>query len=191
MGCSTLILLGMTTALPDPKRPMKELLQDYPSARRALFAAYHIGGCQSCAFSEEDSLADVCQQNELDEKAACETIAQSHEAEQKLLLSPEIVIEKLASTSPPTLIDTRTREEHEAVKIEPSSLLTESTLSSLSTQNEEQEVILYDHTGKSVLDHISWFRGHGLKNTFALAGGIDAYAQKTDPPLPRYRLEMD
>lgn len=181
----------MTTALPDPKRPMKELLQDYPSARRALFAAYHIGGCQSCAFSEEDSLADVCQQNELDEKAACETIAQSHEAEQKLLLSPEIVIEKLASTSPPTLIDTRTREEHEAVKIEPSSLLTESTLSSLSTQNEEQEVILYDHTGKSVLDHISWFRGHGLKNTFALAGGIDAYAQKTDPPLPRYRLEMD
>lgn len=181
----------MTTTLPDPQRSMKELLADYPSARRALFAAYHIGGCQSCAFSEEDSLAEVCKAHDLDEKSVCETIAQSHEEEKKLLLSPQKVLEKLTSTPRPTLIDARTREEHEAVVIDESILLTENTLSSLFTENEEQEIILYDHSGKSVLDHVSWFRGHGLKNTFALAGGIDAYAQEADPSLPRYRLEMD
>lgn len=181
----------MTSTLPDPQTPVKELLVEYPSARRALFAAYHIGGCQSCAFSEEDSLAEVCRQHDLDEQAACETIAQSHQEEQRLLLAPTSVHEKLHSATPPTLIDTRTREEHEAVKIETSTLLTESTLSTLLTGNEEQEIILYDHTGQAVLDHVSWFRGHGLKNTFALAGGIDAYAQTADSGLPRYRLEMD
>jgi rhodanese-related sulfurtransferase len=181
----------MATALPNPQRPMKELLEDYPSARRALFAAFHIGGCQSCAFSEEDSLAQVCQEHELDVQAACETIARSHEDEQKLLLSPEAVKEKLASKTPPVLVDTRTREEHEAVCLEGSMLLTENTLSNLSTKNEEQEIVLYDHTGSAVLDHVSWFRGHGLKRTFALAGGIDAYAQEVDSSLARYRLELD
>lgn len=183
--------ISMSSLLPDPEKPVREILGSYPSARRALFAAYHIGGCQSCAFSEEDSLTEVCQQNEINVQEARETIAKSHEEEQKLLLSPLELQSQLASENPPTLVDARTREEHEAVKIEPSTLLTESTLSSLSTENTEQKVILYDHTGTSVLDHVSWFRGHGLKNCFALAGGIDAYAQEADSSIPRYRLELD
>lgn len=169
---------------------MKELLTDFPSARRALFAAYHIGGCQSCAFDEDQTLAAVCKANELDPSEVAQTIALSHQEEQKLLFSPAQLKEKLASSAPPTLIDARTKEEHEAVALENSIFLTESTLSSLSTGNEEQEIVLYDHTGKSVLDHVSWFRGHGLKNTFALAGGIDAYAQEIDSTIPRYRLEL-
>ena len=181
----------MTTALPDPNLPMTDLLRDYPSARRALFAAYHIGGCQSCAFAETDTLAKVCQQHELDLEAVCETIAESREREQELLLSPQIVAQKLASPTPPILVDARTREEHEAVKIKDSILLTESTLSNLSTQKTEQEIVLYDHQGKSVLEHVSWYRGHGLEKTFALAGGIDAYSQEVDSTIPRYRLELD
>ena len=170
---------------------MKALLEEYPSARRALFAAYHIGGCQSCAFSEEDSLATVCQQHELPLEEVRTTIAASHEKEQKLLVSPLTLKEKLASPSPPTLIDTRTREEHEAVAIAGSLFLTEETLSKLSSRDTSQEIVLYDHTGKSVLDQVSWFRGHGLKNSFALAGGIDAYASEADSSISRYRLEMD
>ncbi len=170
---------------------MKALLADYPSARRALFAAFHIGGCQSCAFSEEDSLAKICRQHELDQEEVCQTIVNSHQEEQKLLLSPQDFHEKTQSPLPLTVIDTRTREEHEAVKIRESILLTENTLSQLSTENTEQEIVLYDHQGKSVLDHVSWFRGHGLKKTLALAGGIDAYAKEVDSSLPRYRLEMD
>ena len=181
----------MPLTLPDPKSPVREILASYPSARRALFASYHIGGCQSCAFSEEDSLADVCQQNEINLEEALQTIAQSHQDEQKLLISPLDLQEKLNSESPPKLIDTRTREEYEAVSLENSILLTENTLSSLSTENTEQEIVFYDHTGTGVLDHVSWFRGHGFKNCHALAGGIDAYAQEADPALPRYRLELD
>ena len=32
----------------------------FPGARRALFARYHIGGCQSCGFSPGETLAEVC-----------------------------------------------------------------------------------------------------------------------------------
>lgn len=181
----------MIPTLPDPQSPLREILASYPSARRALFAAYHIGGCQSCAFSEEDTLAEVCRQNDIDELKARETIAQSHQEEQELLISPHQLQSELSSEHPPKLIDTRTREEHEAVRIEPSILLTENTLSSLSTENTEERIIFYDHLGSSVFDHVSWFRGHGFKKCFALEGGIDAYAKNADPSLARYRLEMD
>lgn len=169
---------------------MRELLGEYPSARRALFASYHIGGCQSCAFSEEDSLAEVCRLHELEVEAVRKTIARSEEEEQKLLLAPEKLLALLLSGAEVRLIDARTREEHEAVQIPGSELLTENTLSRLSAEKPESAVVIYDHTGKSVLDHVSWFRGHGLPQTLALAGGIDAYALLPDPPLPRYRLEM-
>lgn len=175
----------------DPNQTMKDILTDYPSARRALFAAFHIGGCQSCAFDEGDSLLEVCKQHDLDSDEVCRTIIESHDEEQKLLLTPAQVFTKLKSDNCPVLVDTRTREEHDSVKLEQSILLTESTLSTLSTENTKQEIILYDHTGKSVLDHVSWFRGHGLQNSFALAGGIDAYALEADSSIPRYRLEME
>lgn len=170
---------------------MSELLGEYPSARRALFAAYHIGGCQSCAFSEADSLAEVCRAHDLEVESVRATIARSEEEEQKLLISPEKLHEMLQSAPLPIMIDARTREEHEAVKIPGSELLTESTLSRLSTEKPTAPVVIYDHTGKSVLEHVSWFRGHGLPKTLALAGGIDAYSQAVDKSIPRYRLEME
>ncbi|MBK1832726.1 rhodanese-like domain-containing protein [Roseibacillus ishigakijimensis] len=181
----------MISSLPDPDRSMKELLREFPSARRALFADFHIGGCQSCAFSEEDTLAEVCRQHELAVTAVQETILRSHEQEQALLVPPLSLKEEMRKENPPLLVDVRTREEHEAVALPGSQLLTESTLGALTASDPTARIILYDHTGKTVLDQVSWFRGHGLKETFALAGGIDAYAREADPSLPRYRLELD
>lgn len=170
---------------------MKSILSEFPSARRALFSAFHIGGCQSCAFSEEDSLATVCEKNDLAVPEVVATIARSHIEEQELLLPPLELKSLLESASPPVLIDARTREEHEAVTLPGARLMTEETLSQLSSGDLAQMIVIYDHCGKSVLDHISWFRGHGLKETFALAGGIDRYALEADKSVGRYRLEMD
>jgi rhodanese-related sulfurtransferase len=119
------------------------------------------------------------------------TIASSHEEEQELLLSPMELKEVLAEENPPLLVDARSREEHEAVVIPGSELLTENTLTRLTAGDLAKRIVIYDHLGKSVLDHVSWFRGHGLKATFALAGGIDAYAREADEAISRYRLEMD
>ena len=42
-----------------------------------------------------------------------------------------------------------------------------------------------------MLDLVAWFRGHGLKETFGITGGIDAWSQQVDPTLPRYRIELE
>ena len=36
----------------------------FPGAQRALFRKYHIGGCSSCGFSPNETLAGVCARNE-------------------------------------------------------------------------------------------------------------------------------
>ena len=180
----------MPSPVLDPTAPIRDLLGTFPSARRALFAHFHIGGCQSCAFSEENSLEQVCRDNEIDLEKAIQVITESHEEEQALLLEPSALQSELSSEGPPIIIDTRTREEFEAVPFPNAELLTDSTISRLSSQTPPPRVILFDHSGQSVLNHVSWFRGHGLNETFALAGGIDRYAQEVDPSIPRYRLEV-
>ncbi len=43
---------------------MRELLALYPGARNTLFQRYHLGGCSSCAFSLEETLAALCARKE-------------------------------------------------------------------------------------------------------------------------------
>ena len=38
---------------------MEQVLMEYPGARRALFRKYHIGGCSSCGFQMNETLAGV------------------------------------------------------------------------------------------------------------------------------------
>ena len=40
---------------------MAELLEAYPGAQRALFRNYHIGGCSSCGFRPDETLAERLQ----------------------------------------------------------------------------------------------------------------------------------
>ena len=70
----------MTTAI-DPNLTMSELLQSFPGAQRALFRRYHIGGCSSCGFRNEETLAEVCARNEnLPVAEVIDHIVTSHEA---------------------------------------------------------------------------------------------------------------
>jgi hypothetical protein len=48
----------------DPNITMRELLEQFPGAQRALFRRYHIGGCASCGFAPEETLTGVCARNE-------------------------------------------------------------------------------------------------------------------------------
>lgn len=169
---------------------MDGILAKFPGARRALFSAFHIGGCQSCAYRDEESLSEVCQRNELSTAEAITCILESHQHDLEMLLSPADLKKKLTEGNP-ILLDMRTREEHEAVAIAGSEFLTEERQNELFGLPPETEIVLYDHTGRDVLDRSSWFRGHGMKNTFALQGGIDAWSQEVDPTVQRYRLEMD
>ena len=173
---------------PTTDTPMAGILDMLPGARRALFARYHLGGCQSCAFSNEETLGQLCARAELDAREVLEHLLASHAHDLEMLMEPAAVREKLSSLR---LVDIRTREEHEAVAIAGSEFFTQELQQQLFAGDPETTILLYDHSGRNVLDQVAWFRGHGLKQTFGLRGGIDAWSRGIDPSLPRYRIEMD
>ena len=168
--------------------PMGAILEALPGARRALFARYHLGGCQSCAFSNEETLGQLCERSELPVAEVLEHLLASHAHDLEMLMEPAEVKEKLASLR---LIDIRTREEHEAVAIAGSEFFTQELQQQLFAGDPDTLMLLYDHGGLNVLDQVAWFRGHGLKQTFGLRGGIDAWSREIDSSLPRYRIEID
>jgi rhodanese-related sulfurtransferase len=172
---------------------MSQVLQAYPGAQRTLFAHYHIGGCSSCGFSPNETLAQVCARNDgVDVAEAIQHIQDSHQSDAALQISPG-QLDLLRGQNPDLIVlDVRTREEHEAVHIPGSQLLTQDRIQHLfASADKTQPVILYDHTGTRVLDAVAYFVGHGFSEAKALAGGIDAYSQEIDPSLPRYRIELE
>jgi len=163
-------------------------MQALPGAKRALFARYHLGGCQSCAFSDKETLAELCARSELAAGEVLAHLLDSHRHDLEMLIEP---VEAHAKLEDFRLIDVRTREEHEAVKIDPSEFLTQELQQAVFAGDPAAKILLYDHSGRHVLDQVAWFRGHGLHQTFGLRGGIDAWSREVDPKIARYRLEMD
>src|SRR6187397_924718 len=107
-----------STAAIDPDITMRELLEQFPGAQRAMFRKYHIGGCSSCGFSPDETLAGVCARNEnADVEEAIEHILTSDAAERAMQIEPRELADRIAAGEPINLLDVRTREEWEAVKL--------------------------------------------------------------------------
>ena len=175
----------------DPNITMRELLEQFPGAQRAMFRKYHIGGCSSCGFSPDETLANVCVRNEnVDVEEAIEHIIASEAAERAMQIEPAELREKLSAGEKVNLLDVRTREEFEAVKIPGAQLFTqESMQSNFPNWSREDLLVIYDHQGARSLDAAAYFQGHGFTNVKSLRGGIDAWSSEVDPTLPRYHLE--
>ena len=112
-------------------------------------------------------------------------IKTSHEQDEKFFISP-IEVKKNPSLR---LLDIRTREEHEAVAISGSILMSQDTMQEiLSRWPRNEPFVIYDHQGKQCLDAAAYFAGHGFEQIRCLRGGIDAWAQEVDTTMPRYTL---
>ncbi|MGC4016600.1 MAG: hypothetical protein QM755_19075 [Luteolibacter sp.] len=171
---------------------MGDIMDALPGARRALFARYHLGGCSSCAFSNDETLAELCLRAEnLPVEEVIAHLLDSHAHDLEMLVSPADAKARLDSPAPPRLIDIRTREEFEAVAVPGSEFFTQELQQQLFAGDPATVVYLIDHTGRNVLDMVAWFRGHSLKSTYGITGGIDSWSREVDPTLPRYRVEMD
>jgi rhodanese-related sulfurtransferase len=172
---------------------MAELLRLYPGAQRALFAEYHIGGCRSCGFQPTETLAQVCARNEdIPVEEAIAHIQQSHEADASLQIAATDLSALRESNAKVQILDARSREEHEAVAIPGSRLLTQDVVQEIfNSWNKADPLVIYDHHGDRSMDAAAYFIGHGFTETKCLAGGIDAYSVEVDPTLPRYKVEME
>jgi rhodanese-related sulfurtransferase len=174
----------------DPNTTMAELLQEYPAAQRAIFRAYHIGGCASCGFSPSETLASVCERNDnLPVEEVIATIFAAQDADQQMQISPEELAERLRVGDQIPLIDVRSREEWETVHIDGATFFTQELMQEMMSEwPKDREIVFVCHHGIRSLDAASYFAGHGFEHVKSMTGGIDAWSVEVDPELPRYHL---
>ena len=169
---------------------MSVVLQAFPGAQRALFRRYHIGGCSQCGFQPTETLAQVCERNgNLDVNEVLAHIRTSHEQDAKILIEPKELAAWREREPSLRLLDVRSREEFDAVRIAGSALMTQETMRQiLGDGSNTKPLVIVDHQGKTGLDAAAYFMGHGLQNVRCLRGGVDAWAQEVEPAMRRYRI---
>jgi rhodanese-related sulfurtransferase len=174
----------------EAESPMREVLEAFPGAQRALFRKYHIGGCSSCGFSPDETLAQVCARNgNLNVAEVLAHIRSSHELDAKILISPADLAALVQTDKSVKLVDVRSREEFEAVHIAGSVLLSQEVMREImASGSNKRPIVIIDHQGKNALDASAYFIGHGLESVRCLQGGIDAWAQTVDLAMRRYKL---
>jgi len=189
-GGTPYLAFMQATAAISGETTMSELLEISPGAQRALFRKYHIGGCASCGFRPDETLAQVCARNEnLPVQEVIDYLLASQEEDQRTLISPPDLSAALQAGSA-RVIDVRTREEYDAARIPGAVLLSQELMQEiLSTWDRNALIVFADHTGSRSMDAAAYFAGHGFTAARALRGGVDAWSQEIDPSIPRYHLE--
>jgi rhodanese-related sulfurtransferase len=178
------------TEVISPHSAMSQVLETYPGAQRALFRRYHIGGCSSCAFRPDETLAQVCERNSgLNVDEVLDHIKSSHEEDAKIFIAPKELADWRKQDGSVRLVDVRSREEFEAVNIEGSVLLSQDVMRQVMADGSNtRPLVIIDHQGKQGLDAAAYFMGHGLQNVRCLRGGIDAWSKEVDSKVRRYSL---
>lgn len=173
------------TAEITPDMTMARILELAPSAQRALFQRYHIGGCSSCAFQPTDTLAQVCKDhNILDVKEVLRTIHNAEMADTRLQVDPEQVHGWLEAGEDFSLIDMREPAPGQVVppKSEPLDFSDSGKYLGLP---KDRKVVFFCQTGAESLDAAAYFVGHGFTNVFAMRGGSAAWSARFGPAVGR------
>jgi len=171
---------------------MGEVLEAYPSAQRALFRQYHIGGCNSCGYQLGDKLEEVARGHDivdLDEVIAF--LEHADEIDRRAQVSPSEVSASLGSDEPPRLLDVRTPAEWQLARIEGATLMTEAMAEIVMCWPHDTPIVFYCHLGQRSLDAASYFAGHGFTDVRSMTGGLDAWSVEVDPSVPRYEVARD
>lgn len=165
---------------------MQQVTTVFPSAQRALFQKYHVGGCSSCGFQPTDTLTTVAVNHGLDVNEVIEHIKSSEEMERDLEITPRETA-MLLKQGTIKLLDVRTPEEYAIARLEGSVLVDQSIAQEiLQTWPKETAIVTICHHGVRSLDAAAYLRGHGFANTRSMMGGIDAWAVEIDSSIPRY-----
>lgn len=183
----------MSTAPTITKRStMQDVLQAFPSAQRALFSKYHIGGCNSCGYQPEDVLEDVVRRHNISDVE--EVVAFLHtadESDRRMQVKVADVAKALRSAAPPRLLDVRGPDEWQIAHLAGATLVDEAVAQQVMTWPKDTPIVLYCHTGRRSLDAASYLSGHGFGNVRSMTGGIDAWSREIDTTVPRYEIVRD
>lgn len=169
----------MTTQTAPPIRPdmtMAEIQRHYPSARRALFQRYHVGGCSSCAYQPEDTLEKVCRDhNLLDVPGVVEHLLRSHEVDQRMQVEPEVVRGWVEAGEPMTFLDIRHPSQAAGAPVAGAEPLDFANQSKYMQLPKDTRIVFLCQDGAMALDAAAYFAGHGYGRVFAVRGGFEAW----------------
>lgn len=105
----------------------------------------------------------------------------------------EITVEELKEKrnrkEPFVLIDVREPHEYAICHLEGARLMpwqSGSFLETMNTLNSADEIVLYCHRGVRSMQALKLLREAGFRRLKSLRGGLDAWAEKVDPTMPRY-----
>lgn len=171
---------------------MQDVLQAFPSAQRALFSKYHIGGCNSCGYQPDDVLEDVVRRHnitDVDEVVAF--IHSADEADRRLQVDVADVATALRGATPPRLLDVRGPDEFAMAHIEGATLVDQMVAQEVMSWPKATPIVLYCHSGRRSLDAASYLSGHGFTDVRSMRGGIDAWSREIDAKVPRYEVVRD
>ncbi|HEX6883225.1 MAG TPA: rhodanese-like domain-containing protein [Planctomycetota bacterium] len=174
----------MSTQTAPPIRPdmtMAEIQRHYPSARRALFQRYHVGGCSSCAYQPEDTLEKVCRDhNLLDVPGVVEHLRRSHEVDQRMQVEPEAVQAWVEAGEPMTFLDIRHPSQAAGVPVAGAEPLDFANQSKYMQLPKDTRIVFLCQDGAMALDAAAYFAGHGYANVFAVRGGFEAWRARVE-----------
>jgi sulfur-carrier protein adenylyltransferase/sulfurtransferase len=102
-------------------------------------------------------------------------------------ITPEALSARLAGEDPPLVIDVRNRSEWDIVHLSGATLIPLADLPQRVTElAHAREVVLYCHTGRRSAQGTQMLLELGFTHVSSLKGGIEAWAEKVDPSMPRY-----
>lgn len=139
---------------------------------------------------ERDRNCPVCGENPtirelIDYEEFC-GLRRGGEVEEEFEITPEELKEKLEKEEV-QLIDVREPFEWEICHIEGAKLIPLSQLPSrIHELDPTKPIVVYCHSGYRSAQAVKLLRELGLRRSYNLAGGIDAYAERVDPSMPRY-----
>ncbi len=165
---------------------MEQILGEIPSAQRALFQRYHIGGCSSCGFQPTDTLARVCKDhNILDVNEVVSFLQEAHELDQRMQLEPALVQSWIDAGEKFSFIDVRGEEDLAAGEFGPAEPMDYDDSERYMGLPKDHKIVFACMDGDRALNVAAYFRGHGFTEVYCLRGGINAWRAKFGTPVRR------
>ena len=191
MAAYPAIFLHTSTTLPTttitPSMTMQEVMHLAPAAQRALFQRYHVGGCSSCGFQPNDTLAQVAKDhNILDVQDMIQTIQRAQELDEKMQVAPRTVKAWLDAGEDFSFIDVRTPDELELARVKEAEPLDYDAADKYMSLPKERKLVFLCRSGVRSLDVASYFLGHGFQHVYSVQGGILAWSDQVDPAIAKY-----
>jgi len=170
----------MSTRTAPPIRPdmtMAEIQEHYPSARRALFQRYHVGGCSSCGFDATDTLEKVCRDhNLLDVPGVVQHLLNSHEVDLRMQVEPSQVKAWQDAGETFLFLDLRHPSQVGAAHVEGAEPLDFVNQAKYLELPKDTHIVFLCQSGVTSLDAAAYFAGHGFTRVHSVRGGVEAWA---------------